>query len=161
MPGQFQCPENLAIFKESCIFGAPFGSLWVPVVPKRDMMWCEILRPSFLLAHCTSFMSRWLDPWLLGQGHKLWHKQFLTQSTELSGHEFYANRWNCRQFCNYLTKILLWRYEYSKFSPFWSENVRQLYRFKKHTWAEIFSLVLWGRFSIWWVILCSKTDTFH
>ena len=47
-------PANLATFEESCIFGRPKHPFRTPVVPKRAMMWCEILRPSFFLyiAHC-------------------------------------------------------------------------------------------------------------
>ena len=52
-------PANLATFEFFLIFGVPFVHLWTPVVPKRDIMWCEILQPSFFLAHCASFMSRW------------------------------------------------------------------------------------------------------
>ena len=31
-------PANLATFEESRIFGAPFGRVWAPLAPKRDMM---------------------------------------------------------------------------------------------------------------------------
>ena len=51
-------PANLVIFEESWIFGGSKHPCWTPVVPKRDMMWCKILRPSFFKAHWASFMSR-------------------------------------------------------------------------------------------------------
>ena len=53
-------PANLTILAGSWIFGCPKRLLWSAAAPKRDMMWHEILRPSFFLAYCASFMSRWL-----------------------------------------------------------------------------------------------------
>ena len=32
-------PANLVIFQKSWIFGVPFGRVWVPVAPIRDMIW--------------------------------------------------------------------------------------------------------------------------
>ena len=48
-------PANLVTSEESWIFGHPKRPFWTPVAPKRDMMWYEVLRPSFFLAHCKSF----------------------------------------------------------------------------------------------------------
>ena len=59
-------PANLAIFEQNRIFGRPKGLSWTSVEPKRDVMGYEILRPSFSLAHCAPFMSRW--PLLRGGG---------------------------------------------------------------------------------------------
>ena len=47
-------PVNLATFEESYIFGAPFGRC---DIPKHDVIY-EILRSTFFLTHCESFISR-------------------------------------------------------------------------------------------------------
>ena len=52
-------PENLVTSEECWTFGHPKRPFWTTTVPKRDMMWYEILRLSFFLGHCASFISRW------------------------------------------------------------------------------------------------------
>ena len=62
-----------------------------PVASKRDMMWCDILRPPFFVAHCASFMSRW--PLLRGGGGlhirswdraHIWHIKCVGLATRLN-----------------------------------------------------------------------------
>ena len=52
-------PANLATFEESWIFGRPKQHLLDARGTQTRLMWYQILRSSFCLAHCASFMSRW------------------------------------------------------------------------------------------------------
>ena len=40
---------NLATSEENWIFGRPKRPFWMPIMPKRDMMWYEIFRTSLFL----------------------------------------------------------------------------------------------------------------
>ena len=46
-------PVNLATFEENWTFGRTKRPFWTPVVPKRDMMWYEVLRPYLFSAYCA------------------------------------------------------------------------------------------------------------
>ena len=57
--------EHQIISNLPCKFGHfwrkyNFWNVWASLTPKRNVMWYEILGPSFFSAHCASFMSRWL-----------------------------------------------------------------------------------------------------
>ena len=53
----------MATFEESWIFRHPKRPFWIPAAPKRDMMWYEILRPSFFrtLRIIYPHHRRWLE----------------------------------------------------------------------------------------------------
>ena len=99
---------NLDTFEESWVFGCPKRLIWTLAAPKQDMMWYEILRPSFFLGHYASFMSRW--PLLMGRMGGLHIRRW---EITLQWHpiRFHVQLFFIKSYCNCIPSIVSHKFE--------------------------------------------------